>query len=118
MLSIRLYNNVSGVLLETRAIDGDFITLLPTGVYRIEIENTDTNCVFVEFYTVKEVPSFELIINNIQRACFNGTGSIDLSFNPSTPYAGDYTYQVFDITAGALTTLTGNGIRNGTTTNK
>ncbi|QXP74030.1 T9SS type B sorting domain-containing protein [Tenacibaculum sp. AHE15PA] len=111
----RLYDNTSNTLLETRAVDGDFVTLLPTGVYRIEVENTDTNCVFTEFYTVNDAPVFDLIIDNIQRACFNGTASVDVSFNPTSPYSGDYTYEVFNV-GGVTTGITGAGVGTTATT--
>ncbi|WP_275316584.1 T9SS type B sorting domain-containing protein, partial [Tenacibaculum bernardetii] len=111
----RLYNNTSNTLLETRIVDGDFVTLLPTGVYRIEVENTDTNCVFTEFYTVNDAPVFDLIIDNIQRACFNGTASVDVSFSPTSPYSGDYTYEVFNV-GGVTTGITGAGVGTTATT--
>ncbi|WBX77941.1 T9SS type B sorting domain-containing protein [Tenacibaculum ovolyticum] len=112
----RLYNDTTGLLLEPiRTIDGDFISLLATGNYRIEIENTDTNCVFTEYYTVDETPEYELIVNNIQRACSGGNGSVDLTFNPSTPYVDIYSYEVFNV-GGVTTGQIGNGIGNAVTT--
>ncbi|WP_028890338.1 T9SS type B sorting domain-containing protein, partial [Tenacibaculum ovolyticum] len=112
----RLYNDTTGLLLEPiRTIDGDFISLLATGNYRIEIENTDTNCVFTEYYTVDETPEYELIVNNIQRACSGGNGSVDLTFNPSTPYVDIYSYEVFNV-GGVTTGQIGNGIGNAITT--
>ncbi len=112
----RLYNDTTGLLMEPiRTIDGDFISLLATGNYRIEIENTDTNCVFTEYYTVDETPEYELIVNNIQRACSGGNGSVDLIFNPSTPYVDIYSYEVFNV-GGVTTGQIGNGIGNAVTT--
>ncbi|NVK10132.1 MAG: T9SS type B sorting domain-containing protein, partial [Tenacibaculum sp.] len=105
----RLYNDATGALLETRTnTDGDFTSLLATGTYRIELENTDTNCIFTEYYVVDEAPSFDIFLTNIERACFGGTGSVDIYFSPDTPYTDVYDYEVFTI-GGTSTGITGNG---------
>jgi gliding motility-associated-like protein len=104
----RLYNNATGGLLETRTnTDGDFTSLLATGTYRIELENLDTNCIFTEYYVVDEAPSFDIFLTNIERACFGGTGSVDIYFSPATPYTDVYNYEVFTI-GGTSTGITGN----------
>ncbi len=109
-VEFRLINDTSNAVLETRNTDGDFVTLLPTGTYRIEIENTDTNCLLLEYHTVEDEPEFELVIDNIQDACFGDTGNVDLSFSTATPYADDYTYEVFAVgNPTAVTNGTGNG---------
>ncbi|WP_182123891.1 T9SS type B sorting domain-containing protein [Tenacibaculum pelagium] len=109
-VEFRLINDTSNAVLETRNTDGDFVTLLPTGTYRIEIENTDTNCVLTTYHTVEDEPEFELVIDNIQDACFGDTGNVDLSFSTATPYADDYTYEVFAV---GNPTAVANGIGNG-----
>ena len=113
----RLYDNVTGLLVEpVRTNDGDFITLLPTGVYKIEVENTDTDCIYTEFHTVIDPPKYELIVDEIQRACFGSTARVNLSFNATTPYTDVYDYEVF-IAGGTVSTgIIGNGIGNVTTT--
>ena len=104
----RLYNNVTGALLETRTnTDGDFTQFLTTGTYRIELENLDTDCIFTEYYVVDEAPSFDIFLTNIERACFGGTGSVDFYFSPATPYTDAFDYEVIPV-GGGTAVVSGN----------
>ena len=109
-LEYRLYEDGNTTALETRTTDGDFTFLMPSGDYIIQVENLDTGCIIEERHRVDETPEFTIIANNEQRTCFGmASGTVDISFDASTPYAGVYTYQVF-IAGGTTTTgITGNG---------
>ncbi|WBX70256.1 T9SS type B sorting domain-containing protein [Tenacibaculum retecalamus] len=72
-------------------------TDLPTGTYEVTATHPDTGCVFTKEYIVGTAPSYTVIANNPQATCFGAAGgSIDVSFDSSTLYAGDYTYVVMD----------------------
>ncbi|WP_417785284.1 T9SS type B sorting domain-containing protein [Tenacibaculum sp.] len=107
----RLYDNAAPLgtpPMETRTnTDGDFTQLLATGTYRIELENLDTRCIYTEYYVVDEAPSFDIFLTNIQRACFNGTGSVDFYFSPSTPYTDAFDYEVIPV-GGSTAVVSGN----------
>ncbi|WP_176715004.1 hypothetical protein, partial [Tenacibaculum soleae] len=103
-------------------------TNLPTGTYTITATHPTTGCVFEKTYTVGSAPSYTVIANNAQATCFGAAGgSIDVSFDSSTLYAGNYTYVVMDDngTPGnvaddnditATTTADGTGVGNVTET--
>ncbi|MDO6744478.1 T9SS type B sorting domain-containing protein [Tenacibaculum soleae] len=103
-------------------------TNLPTGTYTITATHPTTGCVFEKTYTVGAAPSYTVIANNAQATCFGAAGgSIDVSFDSSTLYAGNYTYVVMDDngTPGnvaddnditATTTADGTGVGNVTET--
>ncbi|KAB1151693.1 T9SS type B sorting domain-containing protein, partial [Tenacibaculum aiptasiae] len=97
------------------ATDAATFTGLATDNYTITITHPVTGCILSTAHIVGDAPEFELIVDNIQRACFGGNGSVDLSFNPVTPYADIYTYEIFNV-GGATTGITGNGTGNVTTT--
>ena len=124
----RLYDNAAGPTatpIETRTnTDGDFTQFLAPGTYRIELENLDTNCIETEYYVVGPVPSYDVFLTNIQRACFNGTGSVDFYFSPSTSYTDAFDYEVIpvgggtavvsgNVAAGAASPITISGIAPG-----
>ncbi|MDE1208246.1 T9SS type B sorting domain-containing protein, partial [Tenacibaculum larymnensis] len=57
---------------------------------------------------VKPEPTFDILVSNVQRACFGGTGSVTIDFSTATPYTDVYTYEVFEV--GNPTAITsGNG---------
>ncbi|WP_299163303.1 SprB repeat-containing protein, partial [uncultured Tenacibaculum sp.] len=64
-------------------------------------------------HIVEAAPTFTLDIDNIQNVtCFGGTtGSSELIFSTSTPYTGNYTYEIFNV-GGVTTGITGNGVGN------
>ncbi|WP_440121260.1 T9SS type B sorting domain-containing protein [Tenacibaculum sp. Ill] len=124
----RLYDNAAGPTatpIETRTnTDGDFTQFLAPGTYRVELENLDTNCIETEYYVVGPVPSYDVFLTNIQRACFNGTGSVDFYFSPSTSYTDAFNYEVIpvgggtavvsgNVAAGAASPITISGIAPG-----
>ncbi len=97
-----LYNHTTNVLIETRTnTNGDFTQFLAPGTYRIELENLDTNCIETAYHVVGEVPSFDVFLTNFERACFNGTGSVDVYFSPATPYTDAFDYEVIPVGGGA-----------------
>ncbi|MGG6231860.1 T9SS type B sorting domain-containing protein [Tenacibaculum sp. SDUM215027] len=107
----RLYDNAAGPTaspIETRTnTDGDFSQFLAPGTYRIELENLNTYCIETEYYVVGPVPSYDVFLTNIQRACFNGTGSVDFYFSPSTPYTDAFDYEVIPV-GGSTAVVSGN----------
>ncbi|RLJ99677.1 T9SS type B sorting domain-containing protein [Tenacibaculum discolor] len=90
------------------ATDVAVFTGLATDSYTIAILNPATGCILEAYHTVQETPSFDIFLTNIERACFGGTGSVDIYFSPATPYTDVYNYEVFTI-GGTSTGITGNG---------
>ncbi|AZJ35415.1 DUF11 domain-containing protein [Tenacibaculum singaporense] len=90
------------------ATDVAVFTGLATDSYTIAILNPATGCILEAYHTVQEAPSFDIFLTNIERACFGGTGSVDIYFSPATPYTDVYNYEVFTI-GGTSTGITGNG---------
>ncbi|CAM1364049.1 hypothetical protein TSEDIMI_260001 [Tenacibaculum sediminilitoris] len=105
------YTATQTVLLGT---DSAVFMDLPVDNYTIEILNPVTGCIFEAYHTVEPAPVFDVVFSNIQRACFGGTGSVDISFGTETPYADIYNYEVFEVGGASVTTGSGTG---GTPTN-
>ncbi|RZQ51156.1 hypothetical protein C1E23_21100, partial [Pseudoalteromonas phenolica] len=62
------------------ATDAAVFNGLATDDYTITITHPVTGCIYTTYHTVGTAPTFELIVDNIERACFGGTASVDLSF--------------------------------------
>ncbi|WP_408046596.1 T9SS type B sorting domain-containing protein, partial [Tenacibaculum crassostreae] len=75
--------------------------------YTIAILNPATGCIFEAYHTVNSQPVFNVLPSNPQRACFGGTGSIDISFAPTSPYTGEFNYEVF-LVGNPVAVTTGN----------
>uniref|UniRef100_UPI0026208330 T9SS type B sorting domain-containing protein n=1 Tax=uncultured Tenacibaculum sp. TaxID=174713 RepID=UPI0026208330 len=86
-------------------------TRLAVGVYTISVTHPVTGCILDAVYEVEDVEDH--IINVSQSApivCFGlSTAAVDIIFDASSPYAGAYTYTVFDANTGLPTTITGTG---------
>ena len=93
-------------------------TDLPTGTYEITATHPVTGCVFTKEYTVDAEPAFTAIANNPQTTCFGVSGgSIDVSFDVSTPYTLGYDYEVLTSAGASLVpAVTGSGVGNVTET--
>ncbi|MDO6676766.1 T9SS type B sorting domain-containing protein, partial [Tenacibaculum sp. 1_MG-2023] len=81
---------------------------VPVDNYTIEIYNAATGCTLEAYHTVKPEPTFDVLVSNVQRACFGGTGSATIDFSAATPYTDVYTYEVFEVGNPTAVTL-GNG---------
>ncbi|WP_200799233.1 SprB repeat-containing protein, partial [Tenacibaculum agarivorans] len=94
--SVSTTNTVSGPSAGT-TVTSDF-TGLATDIYSITIENSITGCIVTVPHQVDVVPSFALDISRDSNVvCFGDTnGSLTFDFATSSPYAGDYNYQVFN----------------------
>ncbi len=95
------------------ATDSAVFTNLATDDYTITITHPVTGCVFTTTHVVSAAPTFTLDIDNIQNvSCFgDASGSSELIFSTSTPYTGNYTYEIFNV-GGVTTGITGNGVGN------
>ncbi|MDE0534853.1 T9SS type B sorting domain-containing protein, partial [Tenacibaculum sp. L6] len=83
-------------------------TRLSAGVYTVTVTHPVTGCELSASYEVQPEPTFDVLVSNIQRACFGGTGSATIDFSTATPYIGGYTYEVFEVGNPTAITL-GNG---------
>ncbi|WP_407268266.1 T9SS type B sorting domain-containing protein [Tenacibaculum maritimum] len=94
-------------------------TGLVTDTYTVTVTNTGTNCVLTSSHQVLEEPKFVLDINKLSNVnCLgSNTGELSFEFSSSTPYVGNYDYEVFDqggtlvrpkvLGANGLVTVTG-----------
>ncbi|WP_408040929.1 SprB repeat-containing protein, partial [Tenacibaculum amylolyticum] len=73
-------------------------TGLAEDIYSITIENSVTGCVLTASHQVDAVPTFDLDISRDSNVvCFgDNNGSITFDFATSSPYAGAYSYEVFN----------------------
>ncbi|MGB1041749.1 MAG: T9SS type B sorting domain-containing protein, partial [Tenacibaculum sp.] len=75
---------------------GDFDDL-PVGEYKITIAHATSGCELEIFHTVTAVPTYNVIANNTTTTCFGDNyGTVDISFNGATSFAGNYTYVIKD----------------------
>ncbi|WP_428742791.1 T9SS type B sorting domain-containing protein [Tenacibaculum sp.] len=91
------------------ATDSAVFTNLPADNYTIEILNPVTGCILKAYHTVDPAPVFDILVTNIQRACFGGTGGVDISFDPVNPYTDIYNYEVFTLAGVSVGTGSGTG---------
>ncbi|TDQ29836.1 T9SS type B sorting domain-containing protein [Tenacibaculum caenipelagi] len=91
------------------ATDSAVFTNLPADNYTIEILNPVTGCILKAYHTVDPAPVFDILVTNIQRACFGGTGGVDISFDPVNPYTDIYNYEVFTLAGASVGTGSGTG---------
>ncbi|WP_299682324.1 T9SS type B sorting domain-containing protein, partial [uncultured Tenacibaculum sp.] len=91
-------------------------TRLAVGVYTINVTHPTTGCELTTTYNVEEI--IDHIINVSQTApvvCFgSSTAEVEIVFDASSPYAGGYTYTVFDAGTGTATAITGTGTSGNT----
>ncbi|WP_159247059.1 T9SS type B sorting domain-containing protein, partial [Tenacibaculum maritimum] len=73
-------------------------TGLVTDTYTVTVTNTGTNCVLTSSHQVLEEPKFVLDINKLSNVnCLgSNTGELSFEFSSSTPYVGNYDYEIFD----------------------
>ncbi|WP_159292232.1 SprB repeat-containing protein, partial [Tenacibaculum maritimum] len=73
-------------------------TGLVTDTYTVTVTNTGTNCVLTSSHQVLEEPKFVLDINKLSNVnCLgSSTGELSFEFSSSTPYVGNYDYEIFD----------------------
>ncbi|WP_408046589.1 beta strand repeat-containing protein, partial [Tenacibaculum crassostreae] len=76
---------------------GDFDNL-PTGDYQITIAHPTTGCEIVTYYTVDDAPEFDLLITEVKdESCKDAeNGKVVLEFSSSTPYGGQYDFELYD----------------------
>ncbi|SEC95476.1 gliding motility-associated C-terminal domain-containing protein [Tenacibaculum sp. MAR_2009_124] len=91
-------------------------TNLATDIYSVEITNSATGCVLETAHEVLDEPDYIIDINKLSNAACLGssTGEISFEFSTTTPYTGNYNYEVFQ-SNGTTTGITGTGVTGVTT---
>jgi len=111
---------VEGMINDTSFIETNntgVFTDLATDDYLVSVTNLDTGCVNSTIYTVDPEPVFALsvTVNNLCTGEDNGTITFD--FSDSTPYAGNYDYEIFQVGTPTATAVASGNSSNETTVN-
>ncbi|CAM1367109.1 hypothetical protein TXIAM_360001 [Tenacibaculum xiamenense] len=93
-------------------------TNLATDIYSVEVTNSATGCVLETAHEVLDEPNYIIDINKLSNASCLGssTGEISFEFSSTTPYTGNYNYEVYQ-SNGTTTGITGAGVTGVTTAN-
>ncbi|TCI85245.1 T9SS type B sorting domain-containing protein [Tenacibaculum sp. M341] len=117
-----IISNTTGIIENITGVDSGAVvvntTRLPVGVYTISVVHPVTGCELETVYEVEDLDDHLITIAQTAPVDCVGsdTAAVSIVFDSGTPYAGAYTYTVYDTTTSApvVPAITGNGTSGNT----